>query len=164
MKSNKVFLLDEDEFDTHGAYTYWIITSSLSDHRLAYRINKALSFNLHRTEHDHHVTGKAAEFYHTTYQWRDNFREIDWFMIANRGTSQGNSNTLFADQLQNSIVPSSQKVDYILIAHEELSNSAKNTISDGLKSVSGILRVSDYEPSKSICETLRIELENYIHE
>ncbi|KAB2810128.1 IPExxxVDY family protein [Phaeocystidibacter luteus] len=160
MKPGKVFTLEDEDFESNAPSLYWTISASISDHKLAYRINQTLQFNLGRAKHDHVSTSKGIHFVHTTYSWQDFNLDIDWFLLANKGVHLQVENTLFPQTLQTTILPASKKIDYILMVQDELSKDEIKAISAALKSIPGVLRATEYMPAENERKSLEIELEN----
>ncbi|NVK27360.1 MAG: IPExxxVDY family protein [Flavobacteriia bacterium] len=160
MKPGKVFTLEDEDFESVSPSLYWTISASLSDHKLAYRINQYLRFNLARAKNDHASTTKGIHFSHITYSWQDLNLDVDWFLLANKGVHLQVENTLFPQTLQSTILPTSKKIDYILIVQDDLTKAEIKAITAALKPIPGILSVSEYEPTDNERKSLEIELEN----
>lgn len=161
MKSQKVFTLNDDDYERSDLISHWVISSSLPDHKLVYRINTALSINLHRTKEDHITILKGVRFSHPSFVWEDLREELSWSLITNRGKSSTKENSLFDDFTQSTILPASEKVDYILTLYGDPLQCPIKDVTSALKSVSGVLRVGAHELSKTAREALEIEIENY---
>lgn len=166
--SKKVFLLDDEDFAVHGESHYYAITTSLADHLLAYRINQALSSNLHRTREDHAVHKKEHVFFHATYQWYDKRMDRHWVLLNNIGYTAVDPAQagFFRNPLRDGILPKTVKADYILQVTEEIEDEEINDIRKLLSTVSGVVVVTDYSPpNNAIKEALHVELENtQVHE
>ncbi|TNE31010.1 MAG: IPExxxVDY family protein [Bacteroidetes bacterium] len=162
MANSKVFLLDDEDFAIEGEGPYFVLTTALSDHKLAYRMNTALGINLHRTQEDHPIVKKGNTFLHSTFQWFDKRLERHWVLLSNKGLSpvDPNENSLFSDPLRSSLLPPSEKVDYILNINEYLEQEEIDDIRGLLSRVPGVIRVSEYHPAtNALKEALHVEIE-----
>lgn len=165
MTQSKVFILEEDDFASSVFGHYWIITSSLPDHKIVYRINRALSANFKRTRLDHLSARKGLIFCHPTFVWNDPQRDHDWVLLSNRGVAKEGDEeklSLFSDPARNNLIPASDRADYILVGRKDLERE-ETGLSKVLRKVPGIERISAYKPSQnSVKDALIIELENYL--
>lgn len=162
MANSKVFLLDDEDFAIEGEGPYFVITTSLSDHKLAYRLNAEMGFNLHRTPEDHPIVKKGTTFLHSTFQWFDKRLDRHWVLLSNKGLSPVDPNemSLFSDPLRSSLLPANEKADYILNINEYVEQEEIDDIRRLLSRVPGVIRVSEYHPSTTaLKEALHVEIE-----
>ncbi len=164
MKTPKVFTLHDDDFGTEENAVHWAITTSLPDHRLVYRMNAALPINLSRTLEDHVTRLKDTIYEHVAYQYEDQEEDIDWSLIGNKGHSQKTQSALFNDVRQRTILPGSEKVDFILSLTGEPMRMSIDEITKELKAIHGVLLAIPYQPHKSALLALVLNIENHTYE
>lgn len=160
MKPNKVFLLDDEDYENNHEFSYWAITTSISDHRLAYRLNNALPANFQRARADHSSEWKGNHFEHVTYLWMDEFNDRQWCLLGNNGLSVDRSNALFPQELRRKLAPAQTNADYFLFAMDALSGEEHKEITDAVRKVAGVVMISKYTPSSAERNALNIEQEN----
>lgn len=154
----KVFTLDDEDYENDTAFSYWTITSSLSDQKLIYRLNNALDSNFHRCKRDHQSHFKGHHFEHVTYTWFDSYSEVQWCILMNRGLSLSET----GEKLSRNLVSSKQPIDFILVAMDEVEDDQIQSVLSTIKKTQGVAYAMALEPSEKQLPELNIELENIL--
>lgn len=110
-----------DDFVTID-YELIALHSSLEDYRLAYFINRELSILFEKNPRDISVRVKEGERCFSRYIFEDEYNEISWNLIQNRGTivsRQEGPASLFGETGMDIttnvfLLPEYKKVDYII--------------------------------------------------
>lgn len=162
--NTKVFLLEDEDFSADADGHYFIITSALSDHKMVYRLNNFLGFNLQRTFQDHHVIKNSITFNHVEYQYYDQYLDRHWVLLGNSGKAEDStseSTSLFSDPLRSTLLPAKLKVDFILRLTEDTEQEEIDQYKRDLNAISGIITANEYIPtSPALKEALHVEIEN----
>lgn len=156
----RVFTLDDEDYENESSFSHWTISSSLSDHKLVYRLNQVLGSNFKRSKSDHVSHLKGHHFEHVAYTWYDSFEDIQWCILMNRGRTRSDENQ--TEVLHRSILASKPPVDYIVVAMDEIDSEQANKMLTAIRKTQGVTYATALEPSVSQRAELNIELENIL--